>query len=283
MIVDLEKIRRLVIVAMFSDDILMDQLVLKGGNALELVHRLVTRGSRDVDFSLESDFEDIGDASKRIYNALVDRFGLEGFAIHDYQFEPKPPIPAEDWWGGYRVEFKLIALSRLDTLGHDIERVRRESVPVGDRGSTVFKIDISKYEFCSGKIEREIDRFTIFVYTLEMIAIEKVRAICQQMNAYKQIPPHMKRARARDFYDLHAILSGRDINLGAPENLELARQIFDAKRVSLELIGRIEETREFHRANWPAVRDSVVGSVGEEFDFDFVTMEIRRLEPLWKV
>ena len=34
----LQKIKRLAIVAMFSDDDLLERLVLKGGNALDLVH-----------------------------------------------------------------------------------------------------------------------------------------------------------------------------------------------------------------------------------------------------
>ena len=33
---DLDQIRRLVIISVFSDDVLVDRLVLKGGNALEI-------------------------------------------------------------------------------------------------------------------------------------------------------------------------------------------------------------------------------------------------------
>jgi hypothetical protein len=33
---DLDQIRRLVIISIFSDDVLVDRLVLKGGNALEI-------------------------------------------------------------------------------------------------------------------------------------------------------------------------------------------------------------------------------------------------------
>ena len=50
---DFTQIRRLVVIAMFSDDVLMERLVLKGGNALELVHRLVDRGSLDIDLSMQ--------------------------------------------------------------------------------------------------------------------------------------------------------------------------------------------------------------------------------------
>lgn len=51
--VDVSLIRRTVIVAMFSDDALFEQLVLKGGNALNLVYKFGSRASIDVDFSLD--------------------------------------------------------------------------------------------------------------------------------------------------------------------------------------------------------------------------------------
>jgi len=71
---DLSEIRRLVIIAMFSDDILLNQLVLKGGNALNLVYKFGARTSIDVDLSLESDFVDIEDTTERILRSLRNRF-----------------------------------------------------------------------------------------------------------------------------------------------------------------------------------------------------------------
>ena len=41
----LEKIKKLVIIAIFSDDEFMERLVLKGGNALDLVHHITPRAS----------------------------------------------------------------------------------------------------------------------------------------------------------------------------------------------------------------------------------------------
>jgi predicted nucleotidyltransferase component of viral defense system len=48
---DLEEVRRLTIIALFSDDELYEQIVLKGGNALNLVYGLSSRTSLDLDFS----------------------------------------------------------------------------------------------------------------------------------------------------------------------------------------------------------------------------------------
>ena len=53
----LEEIKRLAIIAMFSDDVLMDTLVLKGGNALDIVYKIASRSSIDLDFSMEQDFD----------------------------------------------------------------------------------------------------------------------------------------------------------------------------------------------------------------------------------
>ena len=46
----LEKVKRLAIIAMVSDDELMDILVLKGGNAIDLIYQVSGRASIDIDF-----------------------------------------------------------------------------------------------------------------------------------------------------------------------------------------------------------------------------------------
>jgi len=51
-----EDIRKLTITALFGDDFLFDQLVLKGGNAMNLVLGISPRVSLDLDFSMASDF-----------------------------------------------------------------------------------------------------------------------------------------------------------------------------------------------------------------------------------
>lgn len=46
----LDRIKILAVQAMFSDDDLLEQLVLKGGNAMALVHQISARASVDLDF-----------------------------------------------------------------------------------------------------------------------------------------------------------------------------------------------------------------------------------------
>ena len=47
----LDEIKRLTLIGLFSDDDLMDTLVLKGGNALDIVHHIAPRASIDIDLS----------------------------------------------------------------------------------------------------------------------------------------------------------------------------------------------------------------------------------------
>ena len=100
---DFEAIRRVTITALFSDDMLMEHLVLKGGNALTLVYGISDRTSLDLDFSLETDFPDLEDARRRLFHAIRDRFDAAGYVVFDEVLEPKPRLDAEDekpWWGG---------------------------------------------------------------------------------------------------------------------------------------------------------------------------------------
>jgi predicted nucleotidyltransferase component of viral defense system len=281
--VDLADVRRLVIIAMFSDDVLFRKLVLKGGNAISLVYRYGARGSLDVDFSIEGEFEDNEDAAKRITHALTDRFDAAGFVVFDYTFGPRPSIPTADApkWGGYRIKFKIIEREKHRQLNGDPEAIRRNASVVGPLQQRVFTIDISKWEYCTGKRETQLEEFTIYVYTPAMLALEKIRAICQQMSEY---PIRVaKTARARDFYDVHVILAESGVDLASRENLELTRQIFAAKEVPLELMGSIEKYRDFHRQDWPSV-EATVGQQLKPFDFyfDFVLGIVKMLESLWK-
>ena len=55
----LNELKKRVIIAMFSDDDLMEHLVLKGGNLLDIVYGISTRPSKDVDFSIPGKFPDL--------------------------------------------------------------------------------------------------------------------------------------------------------------------------------------------------------------------------------
>ncbi len=282
---DFNEIRRLTIVALFSDDKLMEQLVLKGGNAISLVYGYGLRSSLDLDFSIDQDFADFEETKERIFAALKNRFSSGGFLVFDEKFERRPSMPDEkhpEQWGGYELKFKLIENSRYAGMKDDLEIMRRNALEVGPAQKRTFTVQMSKFEYCQGKTETEFDYYTIYVYTPAMIVVEKLRAICQQMPEYA-LRSHPV-ARARDFYDIHLLITREEMKLASEENMDLLRHIFAAKKVPLSLISKIPDQREFHRPDWPAVQDSVSGRV-EEFDFyfDFVAEKIAPLKSLWEI
>ena len=280
---DLADIRRLVIVAMFSDDALFAQLALKGGNALNLIYRLGSRSSVDVDLSLEGDFVDLDDTRERIFRSLRARFSEVGIRVFDEKFS-KRPLQAkvgEERWGGYQIDFKLISEAKYNSMAADLERARREALVIGPGNQRIFGIQISKHEFCRGKVETDFQDYSIFVYTPEMIAIEKMRAICQQMPEYPL--RRYSTPRARDFYDIHSTVTGVGVNLSSAESADLVRNIFAAKDVDLSLLSKISQYREFHRQDWPAVELTVSeGLKGFDFYFDFVIEQTQLLKALWE-
>ena len=276
-----DRIRTAVITAFFSVDSLYDKLVLKGGNALRLVYEIQDRTSLDLDFSLEGDFPDFDQARASLFHALRDRLDSAGFHVFDEHLLRSPPN-ATGPWGGYDLKFKVIkkeVYARLDTT---LEQLRKQGIPMGTKGT--WTAQISKFEFCKGKVQNEIDHQAIYVYTPEMIVIEKLRALCQQMPEY----PHRSHPtpRARDFYDIYSVLHNLILaeDLKTAESVELARDIFGAKEVPLALLSRIRETRDLHEPDWPSVEGAILGRRDPfRFYFDFVVRLVEELEHLWVV
>lgn len=280
---DLRQIRKALLTAVASDDVLYDMLVLKGGNALELIHRIGERASLDLDFSMEGDAGDPGELEARLRHAVEDRLDSLGLVVFDWKFGPRPNTPRDGMqrWGGYRAEFKVIDREFANLLGGDLQDLRRQSIEIGPGHERVFQIDISKFEFCRGRTTVEVDHYELQVYTPAMIAAEKLRAICQQMPEYKQrLHPT---PRPRDFYDIHAIVAGGGVRLG--DEQELIRHMFDAKDVPYALLGLISRERErsFHAQGFVAVEQAVRGALKPfDFYFDFVGSAVEILKPLWE-
>lgn len=278
---DFAEIRRLVIIAMFSDDILYERLVLKGGNAISLVYGIGKRSSLDIDFSIEGEFSDVDEIGARIQKALNDRFGQAGLVIFDYRFAPRPAVTGESSpsWGGYRAEFKLIPRTLYNKITGELETVRRNALVTGPAQQRTFTIDISKNEFCQPKTKIEVASYTVHVYTPAMIAVEKLRAICQQMPEY---PLRVRKApRARDFYDITLLLEQAGVDFASAEINELIGPVFAAKEVDIQLITKIAEYREFHQQDWQSVQDSVAGDIRAfEYYFDNVLRQTRKIKIL---
>jgi predicted nucleotidyltransferase component of viral defense system len=282
-------IRKTIIVAIASDAQLMERLVLKGGNALDIVYRLGERASLDVDFSMSGDFgsqEEVEEVKERLFRALRERFDPLDLIVFDERLEERPrgrggPGVA---WGGYNATFKLLPRDRFYALGglpnvapagRILDAMQRESLntATGAGSSRKFTIEISKFEHCDGRVLRSVDDYDCYVYSPAMIAAEKLRAICQQLPAYEQ--RSNPAPRPRDFLDIHTIQTQASCDLAAPEHHALVRAMFTAKEVPLQLIGEIGSSanREFHAQQWTAVVDLVRGTLPHGFDFyfDYVT------------
>ncbi len=283
----IEKIRKLAIQAIVSNDILMEKLILKGGSAIDLIHRFANRASMDLDFSIEGDFNSNEQAALRnqVEKLLKDTFLEAGMIVHDFILEERPKRIADhlaDFWGGYEITFKVIEKARFEKLHGNMDAIRRQSISVHPSNSTAFRIQISKYEYCSPRVQKNIDGYTVNVYAPILLVVEKLRAICQQMAGYEKIVPTIKpTARARDFFDIYTLTQNAKINLMSPVNLELIQLVFSAKRVPLSYLARIGDYREFHRSDFISVEATVL-SITElkdyDFYFDFVLSIIPKLE-----
>ena len=270
----------------------MNIFVLKGGNLLDIVHNINSRASTDIDLSIESDFtvDELEAVRIKLEKLLITTFKENGYFAFDIKLQPRPSKKApekDNLWGGYRLEFKVINNDKYKSLKGNLQAIRVNSLTLGQRQRKNFKVDISKYEFCKGKQEIDLDGFTIYVYSPLMVVYEKLRAICQQMEEYNEIIRTKRKGRAKDFFDIYTIIEKWKFSLDEPKNIEMLKEIFLLKKVPLSLLGKIQQQREFHRESFIAVKDTVYESPNyklESYDyyFDYVVEKIKPLESLWK-
>lgn len=272
-----ETIKRLAVMAMFSDDELLDELVLKGGNAMVLIHRLSARASVDLDFSMKHDLPDgLESARRRIGAALEKTFRAAGYQVFDIKMEEKPRPLSDDmagFWGGYAIEFKLADAAFFGESRDDLKALRRHAISIGQ--GKKFLIDISRFEYTDGKQVADLDGYRIYVYSPIMIVCEKLRALCQQMDEYKPIIKRSRagRPRARDFIDIYTLVGTLKLDVSSDEAIDMLVEMFRLKRVPIEWLGLIQNYREFHRQDFPAVAATVSPGVelkGFDFYFDYV-------------
>lgn len=282
----LEKIKRLTIAALLSDDLLMGVLVLKGGNALDIAYDITDRGSLDIDFSMDRDFTEAEKARIRnqVSYLLNNEFNQAGLCAIDVQFIDRPgkiDDRVKDFWGGYQLSFKIVTDAIMQAYKEDVDTLRRRAVSLTSGDKKIYTVDISKYEYLGKVRPKEIDGTVIYVYSPEMLALEKLRAICQQDERYRDIIISMtKQPRARDFFDIYNLYNTFKIDFSLPENIDLAQHIFAAKHVPLDFICRIPQAYDLHANDW----ESVIQTIGRkeevrafEFYFDFVVHTFRHL------
>lgn len=272
-----DRIKRLAVIAIFSQDYLMEKLVLKGGNALDLIYNQIykttLRSSLDLDFSMEQDFkkEELKIIEDKIKINIENTFKEHNYEVFDFEFTERPQkrrFDSPDFWGGYCIEFKVIEKEKFKQFVYDLASLRRNAITIDDAQRRKVKIDISKFEYCSFKKEMDVDGYTIYIYTIEAILFEKIRAICQQMPEYTEEIGKTKTPRARDFFDIYTINEKFKVDFDQKDNKKLIGCIFEAKKVPLILIKNISRHRDFHKQDFASVRDTVTGEI-KDFDFYF--------------
>lgn len=279
----LTKIRKLTIIALFSDDDLMFNLVLKGGNALEIGYGLNSRASIDIDVSMIEEFKAIGlnnldEIKNKLEVALDKAFEPEEYKVFDVKIKQVPKKgnhENEDFWGGYEASFKIIDPEDYQKNEENTFALNAKAISTND-GKKKVTIDFGRFEYSDSRISQEIDGYYIQIYTPELILFEKIRAICQQMPVYLESigkEARYGRPRPRDFYDIFTILESDkipELDLSSEENRQHLLKCFEAKKVPINLISEIKESYDFHAQGESKLFDAVLNKKEyKEFKFYF--------------
>lgn len=277
----IEKIKTLTLKALMNDEKLMYGLVLKGGNALQIVYEITDRASMDIDFSIEGDFSplDFARIQSTLDVLLNEQFQIENLVAFDIKFIEKPKSGKVKIWKGYNIEFKVVDTKHYNP--ENLPETRKYAYKIVDQ-STKFSVDISSYEYVRDSKKVDVEGTILNVYTPEMIVLEKLRALCQSIPEYQQIIPTARtKGRARDFYDIWNLCQNFPIDFKSKENKALLAEIFAAKRVPLHFLQLLPEYKEFQKQNWSSVEDTLsADNQGFDFYYDFVTNAVSEITGL---
>lgn len=287
-----DAVKRAVVVGIFANSTLMDRLTLKGGTALEYGYNITTRASRDIDLSMEGEFDSLMTLNMELEQALSIALNELGLAMIEFSVHEKPSVITDDikeFWGGYEASFKVVPKDQKKPGIDDVD-LRDFALSVTSTGGKWFSIDISRHEAIVERWTFELDGYTGFIYSPAMLVAEKLRAICQQTVEYNDVVHRVRKRedarRGRDFLDIYDLCTKKGVDVQSPKFHELLRMVFRAKRVDLTLLDKIEEYEEFHKLDFEKTKDTV-GPDNNLSDFHFyftyVTNIRNLLRPLWIV
>jgi hypothetical protein len=275
-------IKHIVIRALVSDDEIMEAIALKGGSAIEEFYNPhnKARASIDIDFSLNDEFVDFEDIHTKVHKLLDEEFSSSPYRMLDFSFYPNPKLIKDKIRSGYKIELKVVSQEVYVRMQEDVKRLRYYSYTI-DSGKT-FKVEISSYEFCDGCDYKKFDNYDVRVYTPQMIICEKLRAICQQTPQYKMHiqSKRLSSARAKDFYDIHYLITHFNIDLNTNENRSILGSMFAKKKVPLTFLSLIHDSYDQHLLDEPSLSNTVpaVDYKGFRFYFDFVESLVSELD-----
>lgn len=275
---NLDEFRKIVIKAIFSNDELVNRFVLKGGSALDLIYKITYRSSIDVDIAMEDDIveEDMPKICELFQNALQETFNEHdpSYSIFQFKFEKRPFKQNrinKQFWGGYRIEFKIRkGVYPIHDIKDQQQAARQAEVVNPESQSKTFLIDISKYEYTTLSKIKELDYHQIRVYTLEMIVYEKLRAICQKLPDYEHAHPKIK-ARPKDFYDIYMIMKHQPHITFESLELSILEKFFNIKEVPLHLLFKISDYKtQVFDAGIDQLKETFLNNELKEFNQDEV-------------
>jgi predicted nucleotidyltransferase component of viral defense system len=263
------------LMALFRNDFFKKEFVLKGGQWLRLREELRTRLSGDIDFSVKGKIENPDQFEETLRECISAEFASNGFYAFAFKVDRRPKKRRDgqpDWWGGWRVSFKLIDYDKR-TLPRDA--LERSAITPQGANSSVIAIDVSEYEYCESVERMKIDAVSITVYSRALVLLEKLRAICQQHPAY---PLKGNLARSRDYYDIEQlwrkVVSESAETTFIKECREHLPGVFAAKEVDLELLQKIFDSEfvKLQESGWQSVVSTVNNKVA---DFSFYNEVVR--------
>ncbi len=144
--IKITELKTIVLKSLMSNDLLFDTLILKGGNALELIYEITDRASTDIDFSLRDDYNScqIEEIKSIIPELLNQNLEPMGYSTYDFKMIDKPKNQYIKEWKGYQLSFKIIP-NKILNANNNQDTIRRNAVNFGT--STNYTVDISCYEY----------------------------------------------------------------------------------------------------------------------------------------
>lgn len=274
-----DEIRNTILKAIYSNEQLNENLVLKGGNALK-IHGIVERESQDLDFSLKETIRFSEEKEgKEFKDSISEAFSDKGYFVNAFEFVSKPKKRHDNlppYWGGYKISFTLLDANIYQDIiksqpSEKMKELNKFAIPLEGDGKKI-EIDLSYDEYVETKEDYNLDGTKIYLYSPLMIVYEKIRASCQQLDEY---PLTTNKTRARDLYDIYkALTNSKQMDLRdqvlSSENFYILENIFRVKEVPFNLMNKLETKKDDLKIDYEEkVLPQIPSKHQEDFEFIF--------------
>ena len=132
----------------------------------------------NLDFSMQSDFQDFAVYENKIKQTLDKTFNEEGYKIIDFKFKKKPQICGEDlmeFWGGYSIDFKVIDKQTYFTIRVIFQNCVYSQMILIRNTKKILQLILVNLNIVQARNLDYVDGLKIYVYSPEMIIFEKIK------------------------------------------------------------------------------------------------------------